>query len=394
MATQRTLRIDVTNLLPDKDKASIRLTCQESAKVFEFFAKLSVEHRTTSYKTLHKYGYEEAKKLSPTLPTALLQQTARQALFCVKSFNTQHKKRKWEYPGTKKKASYPLNKLSLNRRGDLTTFSTCKGRVSLLLIIPDWFKNRYTNLKLQAGFISVVRGRFYLSLTFMVDDIEPTKGQDSIGMDRGLYNVVALSDGTIIPSKHIHAVKRRYAYTRKTCQAKGTRASRKRMKARSGREKRFMADVNHCISKMLAARLDVLVYILEDLTGIRDKKHGKKMNRWLSNWAFFQFQTFLAYKCARNGMYVYFVDPRYTSQTCSACGKRDKNARKKGIYKCKRCGHIEHADINAAKNIRDKFLARHGSSPGRLQSSGGGLQTPRDIPAETVGSARDNPTLS
>ncbi|MDR1868289.1 MAG: transposase, partial [Treponema sp.] len=47
--------------------------------------------------------------------------------------------------------------------------------------------------------------------------------------------------------------------------------------------------------------------------------------------------------------------PRYTSQKCNRCGTIDKKSRNKSRYVCKHCGHTDHADVNAAKNIRDKY---------------------------------------
>ena len=46
------------------------------------------------------------------------------------------------------------------------------------------------------------------------------------------------------------------------------------------------------------------------------------------------------------------MDPRYTSQKCFICGNIDKASRNRSRYQCVKCGYCEHADVNAAKNIR------------------------------------------
>jgi transposase len=108
-----------------------------------------------------------------------------------------------------------------------------------------------------------------------------------IGIDRGLYNLVTLSDGTNISSKACKAVKRKYAYNRSMVQARGIRSAKRKLKRVAGKEKRYVTDCNHCITKRLAANTDVQTYVLEDLTGIRTQKNkGKKFNSWLSNWSF------------------------------------------------------------------------------------------------------------
>ena len=50
-----------------------------------------------------------------------------------------------------------------------------------------------------------------------------------------------------------------------------------------------------------------------------------------------------------------FIDPRYTSQRCNACGLIEKSNRSKNKYVCNHCGVLEHADVNAALNIRDLY---------------------------------------
>ncbi|WP_446678432.1 RNA-guided endonuclease InsQ/TnpB family protein [Actinokineospora xionganensis] len=47
------------------------------------------------------------------------------------------------------------------------------------------------------------------------------------------------------------------------------------------------------------------------------------------------------------------VDPRFTSQRCSACGVVDREAREsQAVFRCRSCGFACNADVNAALNIR------------------------------------------
>lgn len=64
----------------------------------------------------------------------------------------------------------------------------------------------------------------------------------------------------------------------------------------------------------------------------------------------------LTYKAAWYGSEVRAVPAAYTSQTCSACGVVDPGSRE-GCgreFACTGCGHSEHADLNAARNIEDR----------------------------------------
>ena len=52
------------------------------------------------------------------------------------------------------------------------------------------------------------------------------------------------------------------------------------------------------------------------------------------------------------------VDPRHTSQTCAARGEAHAASRRsRASFECVACGHADHADLNAARNIRRRGLA-------------------------------------
>jgi transposase len=54
----------------------------------------------------------------------------------------------------------------------------------------------------------------------------------------------------------------------------------------------------------------------------------------------------------RTGTRVVLVDPAYTSQTCYVCKQTDpENRKSQAVFECTACGHRDHADVNAAKNI-------------------------------------------
>ncbi|MFL5807014.1 MAG: zinc ribbon domain-containing protein [Roseiflexaceae bacterium] len=60
----------------------------------------------------------------------------------------------------------------------------------------------------------------------------------------------------------------------------------------------------------------------------------------------------MAYKAQRAGVRVVAVDPRHTSQRCSACGHTERaNRRSQAEFCCIVCGHTSPADYNAAINI-------------------------------------------
>ena len=91
----------------------------------------------------------------------------------------------------------------------------------------------------------------------------------------------------------------------------------------------------------------------------KDVKKKARRNRLLLNVAPYRVKAQLSYKTDKTGGSLVVVPPQYTSQTCSApgCGYTDPANRAAGLFHCLRCGHIEHADVNAAKNILTKGKA-------------------------------------
>ena len=60
----------------------------------------------------------------------------------------------------------------------------------------------------------------------------------------------------------------------------------------------------------------------------------------------------LEYKQAWRGGEVMAVNPRYTSQTCPACGQVSKTNRlHQALFSCEPCGYSDRADVVAARNV-------------------------------------------
>ena len=68
----------------------------------------------------------------------------------------------------------------------------------------------------------------------------------------------------------------------------------------------------------------------------------------------------LEYVAAKSGKKLYRVDPRHTSQTCSKCRHVDKESRKGEKFICTNCGHIDDANLQAARNVRKKAIETYG----------------------------------
>jgi len=248
------------------------------------------------------------------------------------------------------------NKNTVSLRGNLLSFSWSGKRIRQLISIPSYFK-KYSGWKFQSATIGFNKQQncFKANLTFTSSTPTTKQSDKVIGVDRGLYNVVSLSDGQQYNAWEIRKQKRKFLFVKRQLMAKGTRSAKRLLKKRSGREMRFSRNINHIISKWLVS-LPYDVFVLEDLTGIRKHRKGKVLNGWLANWTFYQLEQFLVYKAEELGKQIVKVDARYTSQKCSNCGHTEKVNRDRSLFNCGKCGFKSNADLNAAINIRNNYL--------------------------------------
>ncbi|WP_326829359.1 transposase [Streptosporangium sp. NBC_01810] len=204
-------------------------------------------------------------------------------------------------------------------------------------------------------------GMWLLIATCDVPDADVTEPDAFLGVDLGIANIATTGDGERHSGRHLNAVRHRNRELRRRLQARQTKSAKRLLKRRRRKESRFARDVNHRISKSIvteAARTGRGI-ALEDLQGIRERVRLRRPQRvTLHSWSFHRLGRFVAYKAARAGVAVVYVDPAYTSQECSACGHVDKRNRpNQETFACTSCGFAEHADVNAARNIASRGVA-------------------------------------
>ena len=203
----------------------------------------------------------------------------------------------------------------------------------------------------KANHAEVDKEYVYLSVT--VHEVKLIKTDKCIGVDRNTTGHIAVAanpeTGKIWKlgksGQHVH---KKYMSIRKTLQSHG---KYKKLKQIKNRESRVERDLNHKISRKIVevALANNCGIKLEYLKGIRNnKKHSKSFNYSLNSWSFYQLQMFIEYKAKLQGVSVVYVEPAYTSKTCSRCGNIGNRNGKS--FKCS-CGNVEDADVNAAFNI-------------------------------------------
>ena len=202
----------------------------------------------------------------------------------------------------------------------------------------------------------------HIPVTKVVEEFEKENVKHVVGIDRGLRFLTVSYDEQgkteFISGKNIATRRRKFQEVRRQLQAKDTKSAKRRLKAMSGRENRWMSDVNHQISKTLVTKYgENTLFVLEDLTGVSFERsnlsRSAKQNYTLRSWSFYQLEQFLTYKAHENKSKVLKVSAKYTSQRCPKCGAIHKENRNhnKHLYSCQ-CGYRSNDDRIGAMNIQ------------------------------------------
>ena len=346
MSVERTITFKLE--LSDESKETLRQTMVLSNQVFDEIARYGFENHTCSKVSVHHATYYEIRGKYPELPCSIVQGIRDVACEALNGLDLK------KLPKSKQFSAIRYNKrvCNINLSKKQVTLASVKGRVKATFLIPEYY-GKYLAWKLRTSTLSYNKQQdiFYLHVTIHKQSPESV-GDKVLGIDRGIVNIAVTSNNHFFNSKPIKNVRAKYAYLRAKLQSKGTKSAKKLLRKISRKEERFVSEVNHCISKEIAA-MPFDVFAIEDLTSIRvqSRTKGVEFTRKLNNWSFYELEQFLRYKAEAVGKSVVTIDPRYTSQKCSVCGHIYKGNRKGHSFKCVKCGFQIHADLNAARNI-------------------------------------------
>ena len=247
------------------------------------------------------------------------------------------------------------NTLSINTLGKRTK-CTFEGEHFAEYIAGSW--------NLGTAKLVELKGLWYLHIpvTRTVEDFQKENVRNVVGIDRGLRFLTVSYDEQgkteFVSGKKIATKRRKFQETRRQLQSKGTKSAKRRLKSISGRENRWMSDVNHQISKTLVEYYgENTLFVLEDLTGVSFEEsnlsRNKKQNYALRSWSFYQLEQFLMYKAHERKSEILKVSARFTSQRCPKCGSIRKENRDHHLhlYSCQ-CGYKSNDDRIGAMNIQ------------------------------------------
>jgi putative transposase len=273
------------------------------------------------------------------------------------------------YPRFKKRGDEPSIRFPDTERFQLET-SNARVRLPKL----GWVRVRLS--RQVAGELrnaSVIREgkRWYVAIQTLQPGVLPAAGvAPTLGIDLGVASFAGLSDGRLIaPLAALKAHQQRLRRHQRSVsrKVKGSCNRRKAVVKLRALHKRIAQQRNDWLHKLttdLAAEHAVIA--IEDLrvavmtasargsAAIPGRKVRQKagLNRAILDQAWGSFVRYLQYKLAGVGGDVVRVNPAYTSRTCHCCGHEAiENRNTQAAFACVACGHTDHADVNAAKNI-------------------------------------------
>ena len=194
---------------------------------------------------------------------------------------------------------------------------------------------------------------WFCTLTFEYEPTPLPVNTDAIGIDVGIENFAALSDGTMIPNPRFYEcgqAELRIAQRKVARRKKGSNRRRKAVVLLRKVHERITnrrQDFLHKTTTALVAKFGTIVIENLNVKGLAQGILSKQVHD--ASWS--TFFNFLSYKAADAGRKIVGVNCAYTSQTCPACGTRQKKSLAERKHVCSECGYTTHRDTAAAEVI-------------------------------------------
>lgn len=220
----------------------------------------------------------------------------------------------------------------------------------------------------------------------------------TVGIDRGVAIPLQVGDQAYDYTANQKKSKERHArYIKRLQQQLSRRQKRsvrykrtkRRLSARHASIAHIRKDFCHKASHAIVKQPEHKIIVLEDLKtkhltkspkpkpnqrGGWDKNGAKAkagLNKAILDKGWHLFETYVNYKAEAAGKVVFKVPAHHTSQACSACDDTHPDNRKsQSEFVCGSCGYTDHADRNAACNIKKRAIKRLKNSGTELSNRG------------------------
>jgi transposase len=135
------------------------------------------------------------------------------------------------------------------------------------------------------------KGKWYLNISSGIPDVAVKEASDVLGVDLGIRNIAATSEGELFSGDDTIRVAGWYQTRRKRLQQAGTRSAKRRLRKLAKQERNHKRDVNHRISKKLVTDAE---------------RSGRAI---AIKWSFDELKQFIRYKAEARGVRVILEIP-------------------------------------------------------------------------------------
>jgi len=191
----------------------------------------------------------------------------------------------------------------------------------------------------------------------------------TVGIDIGLSNIAALSDGTIYPNDHI------YSKNERLIKKRNKQLIDALNKNDIPKQKKRINQINHLFRRICNVRRNTIETISRDIVNrfdlicmenlsvqqLKSASMNKGMTKSYDDASLGRLRQRIYDKAESAGRLVVEVDPRGTSQICSSCGETVRKELSDRRHRCPFCGLDIDRDVNAAINIRSRGSTREPS---------------------------------
>lgn len=340
------------------DYAALISLLEHHKTVFNIASQEQFKEKKNSIVILHSKVYHNVRKSHPNINSQVIIKAEQECLSSYRSAKS-----------NKHKLKSPIEKKNLSMRLDKRLYSfptnkslritTTNGKKEFKFKLYPKLVELLTKYKYSDPLIHINDGKLFISLPFD-NKIDKIKQKLALGVDLGIRRPAAMSDGRIIIDRKFNGDKRKLRHIKDELKSKGTKSSRKHLNNLRHKEHNTNKNQTHLISNEIL-KTNAGTIVLENLNGIKAKKHKFQNKNGISQVPLFELRRILTYKAENQGKTVLLVSPAYTSQIDSSTGKREGERR--GCRFIAKSGIVYDADLNAARNIgnRSKLPVSYGN---------------------------------
>jgi putative transposase len=230
----------------------------------------------------------------------------------------------------------------------------------IIMDLPIKYHKHFNKYNINKRLNSYIITKTYVQFCFEIITETKKEGSKCIGVDTGINALASINNGNQYGNDikdYIERVKR--------CKqrSKGYYVAKRALKQRIDE-----------IAKEVIINENPDLIVVEKLKNMGNKSKVKRLltkniRRSIGTWNWKYWLKRLEAQCELNRISFRTVAPYYTSTTCPVCGHSDRGNRNGELFLCLSCGHKDNADINAGKNILNRFLT--GQYGARYKNSDG-----------------------